>query len=148
MSTQHTPSSRNQKSGFTLVELVIVIVVLGALASIAVPRFIDFSGSATEAKTREILGKVRSAIATARAENALPSNGGVARNPTIDELKAIFKGDFPDNPYSVSNEPAQIVSSTRGDAGTNYGVWGGWAYNEKTGEFWAYTTSDAKESNW
>lgn len=55
--------SRNQ--GFTLIELVIVIVILGILAVYAIPRFVDLSGSADTAS----LKGVAAALSSANAEN-------------------------------------------------------------------------------
>ena len=58
--------------GFTLIELVMVIVLLGILAAIAVPRFVDLQGEARLAVLDASVGAVRSAaiIQFARTKNA------------------------------------------------------------------------------
>lgn len=59
---------KKQQSGFTLIELVIVIVILGLLAATALPRFADLADDAREAKRDGIEGAVRSAAAIYHAE--------------------------------------------------------------------------------
>ncbi len=54
---------RNKKS-FTLIELIMVIVILGILAIVAVPKYIDLSGQANQAAEQGVLGGVRSGIST------------------------------------------------------------------------------------
>lgn len=51
----------NKQSGFTLIELVVVIVILGILAATAVPKFIDLSGEANDAAVKGIAGAISSA---------------------------------------------------------------------------------------
>ena len=55
---------RNE-SGFTLIELVVVISILGILAAFAVPRFISLETEARVATTQSLAGSVRSAAALA-----------------------------------------------------------------------------------
>jgi len=62
------------KSQFTLIELVMVIAILGILAAVAIPRFIDLSGDAQAAAEEGVVGSVRSGVYTYYAENkAFPS---------------------------------------------------------------------------
>ena len=67
--------------GFTLIELVMVIVIIGILAAIAIPKFVDLSGEANQAAVNGVAGVLSSAAAiNYAARKAGNSNGAALAN--------------------------------------------------------------------
>ena len=68
---------RLTQRGFTLIELVIVIVILGLLAATALPRFINITQDARIASVQGVAGGLRGAASLAKAQLLVAGSGGV-----------------------------------------------------------------------
>lgn len=113
---------------FTFVEVMVVVVVIGILAAVVIPKFSGVSDDAKASATQGTLGGVRSSIAAFRAKAVL---AGTDPYPTLAQLTTVgtvTQQAIPANPFNGSSS-VQSVSRTAaasrsvsGSAGWNYFV--------------------------
>ncbi|MBU1318422.1 MAG: prepilin-type N-terminal cleavage/methylation domain-containing protein [candidate division Zixibacteria bacterium] len=126
-------------SGFTLIELVIIIVVLGIIAAIAVPKYQNIAIEAKESSCKGALGALRSGINIWYANQA--AMGNTPTYPSIDSLSTIgvvMEQALPTNPYQSNAADSIVTGVTKA---TIVGTRGGWAYKAATGEVWPNTNT-------
>lgn len=133
MRTQHAV-----RSAFTLIEILIVVVILGILASIVVPQFASATQDASRAATFDQLGKLRRAISVYYFKN-----GGVYPDVTAGTgtwgsmlgSTGQYLREPPANQWVGGPNAKDIVIGTGADA--SFDTTRGWIYNPLTGDVWA-----------
>jgi MSHA pilin protein MshA len=117
---------RNEK-GFTLIELVMVIVILGILTAVAVPKFIDLKTEAQAAALQGVVGAISSASAVNYAGRSVDATKGAATQGLTCQTAAtaILEGGIPSG-YTLDNAAALaagantcVVTQTDGGATAN-----------------------------
>lgn len=123
---------------FTLVEILIVVVILGILASIVVPQFANATEEAAVGTTVHELEKLRRAmdVYLARWDNQVPviDAGEGTWGPLVAANGEYLKA-APLNPYVGGENGRVIVLASSAD--TEYHRDYGWVVNDETGEIWA-----------
>ena len=111
----------NKQSGFTLIELVIVVVILGFLAVTAVPKFIDLTDQAKQANIEGMAGGFATGISLARAQweaEGRPTNAGGQNVVSYDGTEVLLTTENTGNGI----RPGYVVSSVAGrNNGTGLG---------------------------
>lgn len=124
--------------GFTLIELIAVIVVLAILAGVAIPKYFDYSAQAKVSAVKGTLGGMRAGIANFYANKAIAGSAGYPTYAEFDTLGTVMQEQLPENPYATDNTVRDAVGTwvaTPPISGTE-----GWAYDGTSGKVWANST--------
>lgn len=108
--------SKSKQGGFTLIELVVVIVILGILAAFAVPRFMGLEGKARAASVNALEGTLRSA--SAMSHGVWLASGSPTAGIVVDGQTIVMANGYP-NLATLTNtiDSSVITTSTPPAAG-------------------------------
>jgi len=125
----------NRRKGFTLIELVVVIMILGILAGVAAPKLLSTSGSATDNGLKQTLSIVRDAVELYASDNGgdLPPCTGTGADFRT-ALQTYMRGTFPVCPVgAVKNFDVtpETGATTTADASPT----ASWKFNTDDGTF-------------
>ena len=148
------------KKAFTLVELMIVVVIIGILAAIAIPKFADMVDKSKEGATKGQLTALRGALNVYYSDNegkflVYPTTGADITSDfqsvmVPKYISEVGKTKLPKTPCGEVNTVKNIDTSTT----TQFDTTGGWAYNgfgtnSKWGEIKVNcTANDLKGNPW
>jgi MSHA pilin protein MshA len=109
------------KKGFTMIELVMVIVILGILAAIAIPAYVSLAQDARIAATKGSIGSIRAAVAIQYAQNAIAN------------ITPSYPTTISGNMFAEGVVPQNQLAPTGSGVVTAYDGTGGWVYHSSTG---------------
>ncbi len=139
MNTKIANLKKTNRKGFTLVELVVVILVMGIVAAVAAPKMFNAAGDARSNSTKQSLTVIRNAIQLYRAQSGVyPGEAGSEADLKAD-LVPYLQGPFPINQIPEAANDGTISVATAGTPLTVSGAQD-WKYDNTTGEIIINTT--------
>ena len=145
MTTQQNQTSlagngRRHQAGFTLVELITVVLILGVLAAVALPRFADLQGKAREAKVKAIAGSMRASVGLIKASamaNAVSCATATGTSVSVEGLSVALNHCYP---QALGGFGTGILGAANVTAADSWTIVGG---NAAAGSLLTINLSDA-----
>jgi general secretion pathway protein G len=154
--TRHCDRAGKRHSGFTLIEVLIVVVIMAVLAATIIPQFSSSANDAKESSAKFNLHSLRSQIELYKLHHAgnppgativfqltmgTDSSGATGTPGTTYPFGPYIQGTFPSNPFNNKATVRAAATTTPAQTGAD-----GWVYNTTTGEI-KLDTTDAKYMN-
>ena len=142
--TQLTKQLHRSESGFTLVELLVVVGIIVALAAVIIPNVARFTGKGTEGAYTAEAENVQTAFDTIMADTGVGSIDGRV-SPAVVVSDFTLSGGLPTGPsatqlFDSNNNPVDLTDYLRGNPTTGFYCWntGGLIFSDST---WTSSTT-------
>ena len=138
-----TVGNISKRHGFTFIELIVVVLLLGIIAAVAAPRMFNATTSARENAARAKLEIIRNAIELYYSQyNEYPGQSPPNQSTFKSDLSQYLRGPFPTCDVGNNNNDVRIqqTGNPLSPSGNR-----GWSYDNSTGEF---IINDSGYSSW
>lgn len=128
-------AQRTIAHAFTLLEVMVVIIVIGILAAIVVPRFGGVTDDAKSSALQGALGGVRSSIASYRAKAVISGTSAFPTAVQLTTVGTVVQQEIPKNPYnglSTVHEVSAVAAAARTVSSPAVYGWNYWVDNSST----------------
>jgi prepilin-type N-terminal cleavage/methylation domain-containing protein len=123
---------KKSNKGFTLIELMIVVAIIGILAAIAIPKFANLINKSKEGATKGALSSVRSALQVYYGDNEgwFPADDLTVLTANGKYINSIPMAKLPTTPHADSSQVTQYSTMSAPGVYTTTATYdgGGWGY--------------------
>jgi prepilin-type N-terminal cleavage/methylation domain-containing protein len=115
--------NKKQTKGFTLIELIVVITILGLLAVLALPAYINLTTTAKQKTYESTVGTIKAAVSLQKADSIVSGTDPDDAWPATVSATYFEDQSIPNNPYTDGNTVTTNSTAPTASYGVNTWDW-------------------------